>query len=369
LNIRSLKTTNFRSLQQATLDFVPGINLFYGLNGTGKTNILDAIHYLCLTKSYFTNQDSQVKNHETDFFRLEAQFSELEISSKLVIKVEPGISKVIEWNGKALEKLALHIGRVPVVMIEPDDTRLVTEGSELRRRFLDYSLSQLNPIYLKSLSSYNNLLQQRNSFLKSCSSNLENGVISLLETYDKQMQQFAEYIYFERSKFMQRFNIIISQKYEQISSSAEELTSKYVSELQNYSWQELKANNLRKDFLLRRTTAGPHKDDLEFELDGTMAKRYASQGQLKSVSLALKLAQYEIMKEQLGKSPIFLLDDLFDKLDPSRVEQLLTIITSDSFGQIFISDTQEDRTSKIMSKLEKSGLSIAKFALPLIREK
>lgn len=314
----------------------------------GKTNLLDALYYLCMGKSYFVPNDRYLALHGTDFFRLEGHFLREGKPEKVVAKVIPGKKKELERNDVAYSKLSEHIGFLPVVIIIPDDTLLATEGSEERRRFLDNTISQLDPVYLRHLIQYQKVLRQRNAALKQMA---ESGRFqeSLLEVYDLQMQAPGLYIYDKRQEFIDAFNPILAKVYQLISGGAETAHCRYRSALQKEAdLLELLRQTRDKDRIMHRTTNGLHRDDLVFHLDDYPLKRFASQGQLKSYILALKLAQYELIKQHKNHSPLLLLDDIFDKLDHSRVDHLLALLLEGDFGQIFITDTDQKRVSQMI---------------------
>ena len=313
----------------------------------GKTNLLDAIYYLCMGKSYFNVPDSLIARHGEDFFRLEGQFELAGKKERVVAKVIPRKKKELERNDVPYQRLSEHVGLLPVVMIAPDDTYLVSDGSEARRSFLDNTLSQIDNAYLHQLIAYNKLLKQRNALLKQFG---EQGRYerAMVEVYDQQMLAPAQAIHQARSGFMQRFQPLVQQAYAQISGEAESIDCRYRSKLSDTPFASLLAEAAEKDRLLQRTTVGTHKDDLVFEIEGYPLKRFASQGQLKSFVLSLKLAQYQLLQEEKKVPPLLLLDDIFDKLDGQRVTQLLQLLQQQAFGQAFITDTDETRLSAII---------------------
>lgn len=320
----------------------------------GKTNLLDAIYYLCMGKSYFVPNDRYLSLHGTDFFRIEGHFDREEKREKIVAKVIPKKKKELERNGVPYAKLSEHIGFLPVVIIIPDDTLLATEGSEARRRFLDNTISQLDPLYLKHLIQYQKVLRQRNAALKQMG---ESGRFqeSLLEVYDLQLQMPGLYISEKREAFVEEFNPILAQVYRTISGGAETASCSYRSPLQKEpDLMELLRKHRDKDRILHRTTTGLHRDDLVFNLDEFPLKRFASQGQLKSFILSLKLAQYELIKKNKNQRPLLLLDDIFDKLDHHRVDHLLALLLDGDFGQVFITDTDQKRVSQMIESRDSS---------------
>ncbi len=314
----------------------------------GKTNILEAIYYLCMCKSPQGVTDAHLVMHDMGFFRLEGIFFKNEKKYRIVAKVQPRKRKEIECNEVLYPKLLDHIGFLPVVMIVPDDTRLATEGSEDRRRFLDNTLSQLDPKYLKDLMLYNRLLKQRNAALKAMAAERRFDA-TLLATYDQQIIAPGNYLHQERLAFQDRFLPLLQSYYESISSGQERVDCTYRSQLLEEPMENLLKTAIEKDRILQRTTAGVHRDDLLFSIDGTPLKKYASQGQLKSFVLALKLAQYEVLRQEKKEEPLLLLDDIFDKLDPLRVRQLIQLLLDRSFGQVFITDTDENRLEQILT--------------------
>lgn len=348
MQIDQLILTNFKNYERESFRFSPRFNCLVGRNGMGKTNLLDAVYYLCMGKSYFAGNDSHISLHGSDFFRLEGHFKRDSKSEKIVAKVLPRKKKELERNGVAYAKLSEHVGLLPVVIIIPDDTLLATEGSEERRRFLDNTISQLDPAYLRHLIQYQKVLRQRNAALKKMG---ESGRFqeALIEIYDQQLLEPGRYIYEKRAAFVTDFNPLLAQTYRLISDEAEAASCHYRSPLQKEpDLIQLLQQAREKDRILQRTTTGLHRDDLLFHLDEFPLKRFASQGQLKSYILALKLAQYEVIKQHTRQAPLLLLDDIFDKLDEHRVHQLITLLQEGDYGQIFITDTDEKRVSQLL---------------------
>lgn len=357
LHLHKFILTQFKNYAYQELECSAGINCFIGKNGMGKTNLLDAIYYLCLSKSPFNLPDKLLVQHQNDFFRLEGRFIREEKTEKIVFKVWNGKKRELERNDIPCPRIADHVGLLPVVMIAPDDTQIATEGSEVRRRFLDNCLAQIDPEYLKQLMAYNKIISQRNALLKQFAEQ-GNFNAALLDIYNQQLQQPARLIFHKRQAFVVDFLPILHQTYQVISQSAENIDCVYTSDLQQADFHELLLQNQEKDRILQRTTKGIHKDDLDFQINGFPLKKFASQGQLKSFILALKLAQYEMMALEKKLPPILLLDDIFDKLDESRVENLLRLLTGSSFGQIFITDTGRE---KLIDLLEQLPTSFSKF--------
>ena len=362
MHIEKIILTNFKSYGSQTLMFGERLNAFVGLNGVGKTNLLDAIYYLCMCKSYFLPSDIDVILRGADFLRLEGFFKKNSATEKVVAKVQSRRKKVFERNDVPYPVLSEHIGFLPIVMMTPDDTELVKEGSEARRRFLDNTLSQLDNVYLTHLIFYNRVLEQRNSLLKKHGNQSGDSFIieqqnsdleSLLSIYDKQMLPSALYIFQKRKQFLLDFEPVFNGIYQNISDARETVKIIYDSPIDKMILENNsdKINfwlaSREKDKILQRTTVGIHRDDLGFEMGGKSVKKFGSQGQLKSFVVALKLAQYEILRGVKTEPPILLLDDIFDKLDEMRIKNLLQLILNQSFGQIFITDTHEDRIKNI----------------------
>lgn len=351
MHLRRLTLTNFKNYEKQVIDCSSSINAFVGLNGMGKTNLLDAIYYLCMGRSYFRFSDLNLVRHEQVFFRLEGLFESEGKTEKIVAKVGKGRRKALERGGIPYQRLSDHIGLLPVVIITPDDTSIVTEGSEERRRFVDNTLSQLDSTYLRHLITYNKILKQRNSALKQMAA--ENRFMpDLLAVYDEQMVSPASYIHKQRKAFTADFEPELRRLHFLISGEREQVGCQYKSLLWEQDLVDLLKAQREKDRILQRTTAGIHRDDWIFEIGGHPMKRFASQGQLKSFVLALKLTQYNWLKNEKKSPPLLLLDDIFDKLDDQRVQHLLKLLIKGEYGQVFLTDTAQDRLSKILSNLK-----------------
>jgi DNA replication and repair protein RecF len=348
LFLSRLKLTNFKNYESQRLDFSARLNCLTGLNGMGKTNVLDAIHLLCLCKSHSGLNDRNLVRHEESFYRVEGFFDmDSGDQTKIVAKFLSGQSKEFERNGLVVERLSDHIGRFPVVMIAPDDVALVQEGSEDRRKFIDSTLSQNSASYLGSLMTYNALLRQRNALLKSFAEH-HRFDSALLESIDRQMPGPASVVFSHRKSFETSLIPLFSDFYSAISGSREQVSVAYHSDLDEKPMETLLAENLEKDRFLQRTTTGVHKDDLRLFMNDLPVKKFASQGQLKSFLLALRLAQYEALRLSTGTAPILLLDDIFDKLDETRVRHLVGLLLDRDFGQVFITDTQRGRIETVI---------------------
>lgn len=343
-----LVLTHFKNYDSQSVHFAEGINGIVGANGMGKTNLLDAVYFLCMCKSRFPVPDRLLIQHGADFFRLEGMFIRDGKEETVVAKLPKGRKKSLERDGAPYERISEHVGRYPVVMIAPDDTQLAMEGSEERRRFIDNTLSQIDQQYLLHLIRYNHLLRQRNAFLKLAAESSRAFEENLLEAYDEQMLEPAAFLFQRREAFTGQFVPLFRQHYEAISGGQEEVSCTFQSQLQERSFSELLQSYRDKDRHLQRTGAGIHRDDLEFLIGGYPVRQFASQGQLKSYVLAMKLAQYEILRQETGQPPILLLDDLFAKLDRRRVEHLIAWIVSHPFGQVIISDTEPERLAAVV---------------------
>jgi DNA replication and repair protein RecF len=356
LRLNKLLLTQFKNYNSGSFQFTERIIGISGRNGIGKTNLLDAIHYLCFTKSYFTRLDSNNILQGCSGFRLEGDFELWDKPEKAICILRETGKKEFYINDQAYEKFSEHIGHYPCVIIAPDDIRIITSGSEERRRFIDTLLSQLDATYLQQLIIYNKILQQRNSLLRSFSET-GNKNLELLTVIDEQLIKHGEQIFDKRKKFLVSFLPQVKQLYGDISRSEqsalpEEIINVFFSsELLQASFSELLAVNRSKDLAVMRTTSGIHKDDLEFELNKQPFRNIASQGQRKGLLFALKIAEMEVLKAQKGFAPLLLLDDVFEKLDEQRVMNLLQRVCLQNEGQIFITDTNKDRIQQHVSAL------------------
>ncbi len=349
--LEQLKLTHFRNYAFQSVAFSPKLNLVTGLNGMGKTNLLDAVYYLCMGKSHFGGTDRNVVKQGEEFFRLEGRFSLKNKQEKIVAKVVPSKQKTFERNDTAYSRISDHVGLLPVVFMAPDDTVLALEGSEERRRFVDNTLCQLDHRYLEELLTYNKVLQNRNALLKQFA---ERGGYNptLLSVYDQQLLSPSAYILEKRKHFSGQFLPLFQTYYRLICDDAEEVDCLYRSQLLENELEDLLKESSEKDRLLQRTTVGIHKDDLQFFMNGFPLKRFASQGQLKSFVLSLKLAQHDLLKNEKEILPILILDDLFDKLDDQRVGLLMGLLSKGDFGQVFISDTHPERAEEITKNFD-----------------
>ena len=349
-----LSLVNFKNYAEASFDFDPNVNIFTGLNGQGKTNVLDAIHYLAFCKSYFNPIDSQNIRHGEDFFVLEGLFENSEKSDKIYCGVKKGHKKVFKKNKAEYERLADHIGKYPAVVISPYDKDLISDGSEVRRKFIDSIISQYNREYLEDLINYNKLLRQRNSLLKYF---WENRTFEPdnLEVWTTQLVEVAKRIYAERVKFVAEFESVFLAHYAAISGNAENVGLEYTSHLSEGDFSETIDASLEKDRRSSYTNVGTHKDDLKFIIDGHPLKKFGSQGQQKTYLISLKLAQFDLIKAATQRVPLLLLDDIFDKIDDVRVQHLMKLVSDHNFGQIFITDTHSERIADIFAGISDSA--------------
>lgn len=345
--LKQLSVLNYKNITEANYDFDPKINCFTGKNGVGKTNVLDAIYHLAYGKSYFNPLALQNIKHGEEFFVIDGLFEKNGRIEQIVCSLKKGQKKVLKKNGKAYEKFSEHIGFVPLVIISPSDNDLIMEGSETRRKFIDSVISPLDSIYLQELINYQKVLSQRNALLKYFALN-HTFDKDTLEIYNAQLNDLGHSIFDKRRHFLESFVPIFTKHHQAITGNAEEVNLIYDSQLHSKTLLQLFEENLGRDRVLQYTSAGIHKDDLLFEISGHPIKKFGSQGQQKSFLIALKLAQFEFMKKQSGVLPILLFDDIFDKLDETRVQKIVGMINDKTFGQIFISDTHADRTEDIV---------------------
>ncbi len=352
--IRKLSLYNFKNHQEQHFEFSPQINCFVGNNGVGKTNILDALHYLSVAKSFLGNTDyNNIKSLE-DFFTIEAEIYDGEKDTNLKIQQPKETKKLVKKNDKLYSRLADHIGFLPSVIISPYDSNLISDAGESRRKFLDSMISQTDSDYLFNLIQYQKTIQQRNALLKSFAKNRYFDRESL-EIYNEPLTKFGQKIFEKRRDFTQLMIPFIQNYYRIISHQNEEISVQYKSDLWETEFSHLLNENLEKDRILTYTSKGIHKDDLIFEMNGTAMRKTASQGQQKSFLIALKLSQMNRIKELTQKTPILLLDDIFDKLDDSRVAQLIHLVNQEHFGQIFITDTSKERTENVVKRINEES--------------
>jgi DNA replication and repair protein RecF len=345
--LKNISISGFKNISDGDINFASKINCITGINGAGKTNLLEAVYYLSMTKGYSSQSDCNAINRDSDSSTIHATYRrDEEVSDTILLYMDRGGSKIVKKNGKKYARLSDHVGTIPIVMVSPYDTCLINESGEERRKYMNFILSQLDREYLRRIQNYNHLLMQRNKLLKSDNLNKD-----LLYTLNFQMEENAGYIYSSRNEFSRKVLPLVSKYYNALSGGKEEVSIEYRSDLQRGTLSSLLADNEGKDRLLGFTSRGVQRDDLVFIMDGFKFKVGGSQGQQKSFLISLKLAQFEIIRELTGKYPLLLLDDVFDKLDINRVSSLLNMVSESTFGQIFITDSNKVRISDILASV------------------
>ncbi len=353
MRLKQLAINQYKNNEDSLLDFNERVNIFVGDNGAGKTNILDAIYYLSFCKSPFGTLDGQNIKRDADYFMLRGEYSNNELGNEKVhISYKNNERKKVKRNDKEYEKLADHIGEFPLVIISPYDSYIINGQSEDRRKYIDSVISQFDRAYLEQLMQYNTMLTQRNALLKQ--SNFHKPDLTLFEVMDLKMAKIGTQIHQKRKEFLAEFIPVIQNFYQFISMDLEVAGISYKSQLHENDYFENLQSQLNKDLVLKHTSVGIHRDDIEFELDGYPIRRNGSQGQQKSFVVALKIAQFEYTFLKKKYKPILLLDDIFDKLDIHRVQQLMKLVSRNEFGQIFITDTNYERISKIFENIDVS---------------
>ena len=351
--LKELSLTNYKNFESLKFSFDTKIICFVGLNGVGKTNILDSIYHLSYTKSYFNPIPSQNIKHGETFFLISGKYMIHDKEEKILVSLKKGDKKIIKRNNKLYKKFSDHIGKIPLVLISPDDRNLIIEGSETRRKFIDGIISQTDKEYLNNLIDYNKTLKQRNALLKMFYDNSES-IRKTIDIYDRQLSSDAQKIYDKRREFLNEFIPIFKSRYKELSNDKENVEIKHSSDISpDQNLYKLLKNSLEKDLRFQYTTKGIHKDDLNLSLDNFPIKKYGSQGQQKTFLIAMKLAQFDYLSK-LDSKPILLLDDIFDKLDDARVKQIINLVNQEKFNQIFISDTNKTRSENIIKKGNKS---------------
>ena len=353
LLLKDISLLQFKNYPQQKFNFSERIVGICGRNGLGKTNLLDAIHYLCFTKSYFGKTDAAHVLNGAQGFRISGNFQvpeQSQFQEAICILRETG-KKEFLLGGTLYDKFSLHIGKFPCVFIAPDDIRIITGTSDERRHFLDTLICQINPVYLRQLVGYNKVLQQRNSYLKSLS---DPGTPdkNLLDVYNRQLEELGNYIFEQRKLLLQIMLPSVQLFYQQIAGLPENIDIVYESALLHKSYLTLFNESLPKDLVLQRTTQGIHRDEIEIRLNGQSFKAIASQGQRKSLLFALKLAEFSILKDSKGFPPLILLDDVFEKLDEQRMQNLMDWVCIQNKGQVFITDTHKDRLQRALQELK-----------------
>jgi DNA replication and repair protein RecF len=352
MKLVQLNINKFKNNEESSIELSPRINIFVGENGAGKTNILESVYYLSFCKSPFNPSDKQNIKHGENFFMIKGDYiREEESIDKVHINYKAESRKVIKRNDKEYDRIADHIGEFPLVMISPSDSNLIYGGSEDRRKYIDGVISQFDRSYLRTLLNYNKILQQRNAFLKTLAEN-HRADRSLLEVFDQKLCQHGTEIHSKRKEFLTEFIPLIQNYYKFISNEKETAGINYKSQLNDNEFCDLLKQNQDRDIILRHSSKGIHRDDLVFQLDGFPVKNFGSQGQQKSFLVALKIAQFEYTYAKKSYKPLLLLDDIFDKLDIIRVEQLMKLVSRNEFGQIFISDTNQERINLIFENID-----------------
>ncbi len=349
MHLEHISLLHFKNIEHTQLDFAAGINGLVGDNGAGKSNILDAIYMLSMSKSMLPIPDGGCVRHESDFFVVDGRYTRASGGHEIITcsySSQRSAGKVLKRNGKEYERLSDHVGLIPVVVVSPYDSALISDSADERRRFLNLLISQFDSAYLAALIRYNTLLVQRNKLLKS------GGEESMLAIYDQQLAPHAQLIEQRRRDALARMTPLICRYYEMLSGGRESVALEYRSQLEGSDFVALANAARERDIFNGHTTFGIHRDDVVFKIGGYPLRKYGSQGQQKSFLVALKLAQYQLVSELKEEHPILLLDDLFDKLDRGRVEQLIRLVSGDDFGQIFISDCNQERLRTILDRAE-----------------
>jgi len=351
MRLEKIHLLNYKNYEELSLDFSPQINCILGENGSGKTNLLDAIYYLSVTKSAFSSTEQQNVRHEAPYLLVKGVFLRQSHQYTVSCSWQRGQKKQVQNSRTPYEKLSEHIGQFPVVLISPDDTDLIRGASELRRRFLDGLLSQIDSEYLLDLISYNRILRQRNALLKQFAE--RNSYDSdLLDSYSDQLLDVGYRLYHKRADFLKTFIPHFSHHYNNLSGKKESVGIQYTSHFAEADYRSAFYKAYRKDVVLQRTTRGVHRDDYDFRIDDFSIKRYGSQGQQKSFVIALKLAQFDVLRDTKQLKPILLLDDIFDKLDDFRINKLTEMVVQQSFGQLFVTDARPERTRSIFENID-----------------
>ena len=344
--LKNIEILNFKNIPQTKLEFSPGVNCLLGMNGMGKSNLLDAIHLLSMTKPMTSLPDSALMKHGEDLMLVKGDFlTDAGSNDTISCGLTKGKRKSIKRNGKDYNRLSEHIGQYPIVISTPDDSRIVSGSGEERRKLMDMVISQADPAYLSALIKYNRALNNRNKMLRA-------GVKDpiLYESIEKSMEENAHIIHEARKEWVKAISPLVEEIYSKISGGREKTEIKYKSALNSTTMKEVLDSHRAKDQVLGFTSAGVHRDDLESSLDGYSLRALGSQGQLKTFAIALRLAIFRYLKQQKGVTPLLLLDDIFDKLDSERVENIMKEVTgADDFGQIFITDTNRKHLDDILS--------------------
>lgn len=350
--LHTLSLINFKNIEQENLSLSPDINCLVGDNGAGKTNVIDAVYYLSMCKSALGMTDGQSIRHGEEFFMIEGGYTtDNERNEQIVCSFARRGGKCIKRAGKEYDRLSDHVGLIPVVIISPADSVLISDAAEERRRFLNAFISQLDRGYLSAVMRYNSILSERNRLLKQMGSAAQDEILDIL---DQQLVAYGNTVHAKRAELIERIGPIVADYYRRLSGDREQVEIGYRSELNDTPFEELLRAHRQKDLINQYSGCGVHRDDLTLKIGGYPLRKYGSQGQQKSFLIALKLAQYKVVAEHKGERPILLLDDLFDKLDAGRVEQLIKVVSGAEFGQIFITDCNKLRLQTILDNAAES---------------
>jgi DNA replication and repair protein RecF len=350
MHLKILTIANFKNIRETVINFSPRLNCFIGDNGAGKTNILDALYYLSFTKSFFNIVDQLNVNHTENWFLLKGLYERLDTEEQIICSFQEGQKKQVKRNSKAYRRMADHIGLLPLVMVSPNDSVFILGGSDERRKFMDSVISQFDADYLEDLIRYNRTLLQRNNMLKQMAQGIQID-LDILEVYNEQLVESGERIFGRRKSFINDLNPVFQKYYTAISKGVEAVGLIYQSDLVERQFGIALQESFSRDKAAQFTTVGVHKDDLSLTLGDYPIKKLGSQGQQKTYLVALKLAQFEFISQVAGIKPILLLDDIFDKLDKHRVEQIVKMVAGEQFGQIFITDTNREHLDTILQSV------------------
>ncbi len=351
MHIEHLSLVNYKNLKEVDVNFSSNLNCFIGNNGAGKTNLMDAIYYLSFCKSFLNSIDGLNITHDEEFMVIQGKYQRLDSEESIYCGLKRSQKKHFKRNKKEYKKLAEHIGLLPLIIITPSDIDLIMGGSDERRKFLDGLISQYDQVYLEQLLRYNRALQQRNKLLKEFAANRYFNE-ETLEVWNDQLVLYGKQIHEKRVEYIQKLQPVFQHYYELISSGKEPIEMMHQSQLYDGDFKELLTETLPKDRMIQYTSVGIHKDDILFKIGDYPIKKLGSQGQKKTYLVALKLAQFDFIKQMAGMTPILLLDDIFDKLDKNRVEQIVKLVANDHFGQIFITDTNREHLDQIIEAEE-----------------
>lgn len=346
MRLNSLSILNYKNIGEAQMNFAPGVNCLIGNNAMGKTNILDAIYYLSMCKSCTRQPDASVIRHGEQYMMLQGSYTRRDTPEEVTMAVQRGKRKVAKRSGKEYQRLSQHIGLLPLVMVAPADGDLIRGGGDERRRLMDHIISQSNHDYLDAVIRYGKAVEQRNSMIRHQMTDP-----LLYATVEQVMCQAAQLVYRTRRQWIEQFTPIFMRYYSAVAGEGEKVKLKYESALHDDDMEHLLNQSRQRDMALGYTSQGVHRDDIDLLLDGYSMRRTGSQGQCKTYTIALRLAQFDFLRQSTGITPLLLLDDIFDRLDASRVERIVEVVASDRFGQIFITDTNRTHIDRIVQRL------------------